>query len=298
MAALLVGATATAAAAVSATGEQVRELARDAAFDPDALRRLKAIDEIDGRPADLGHLLGGASGTEIERRIEVLLRSPAAAAEQTRDPGAARAEARAILRDDRYRPDEIPRPFRGPLEWIADRLEPVGNVIDAVFGWLGDVFGALASGTPGGAGTLWTIVGLAVVAAVWAQTQRVVERRGAARARRGDAGASQRRDDPRDLERRAAAARARGDHELAVRLLFRAGLLRLVRARAIPARDSLTTGEIRRLLRSPEFDQIGASFDEIAYGRRPATDADSTTARTAWPAVLSELGPRKGGSDV
>ena len=282
--AVLVAAIPGAARAEEATATQVRELAHDAAFDDEALERLRAIDEIDGRPVDLDRLLEGADGKELEQRVEAFL--GAGAAPVAADPDSVRAEARRILSQDRYRPDDIPRPFRGPLEWIAARLEPVGDAIDAVYGWITDVLAALAAGTPGGAATLWTILGLLVVAAVAAQTRRVVERRGADRAREAAAADALRSDDPRELEKRAAAARARGEHERAVRLLFRAGVLRLARARAIPARDSLTTGEMRRLLRSPDFDRIGTSFDEIAYGRRPATDADSRSAREAWAELL------------
>ena len=282
--ALLVAAMPGVARAEEATAAQVRELAQDAPFDDEAFERLRAIDEIDGQPVDLDRLLEGAEGVELEQRVEALLGSPDTPV--TADPDTARAEARRILSQDRYRPDDIPRPFRGPLEWIAERLEPVGDAIDAVYGWITDVLRALAAGTPGGAATLWTLLGLLVVAAVAAQTRRVVERRGADSARETAAADALRSDDPRELEKRAAAARARGDHELAVRLLFRAGVLRLARARAIPARDSLTTGEIRRLLRSPDFDRIGTSFDEIAYGRRPATDADSRSAREAWAELV------------
>lgn len=284
VAALLLFAIAAPASAREASAEEVQTLARDAAFDDDALQELRSIDEIDGRAADLDRLLEGANGEEITERVETLLGSPGLG--DNHDPEALRAEARRILSQDRYRGEDIPRPFRRLLEWMADRLEPVGNVIDAIYGWIGDILSTLAAGTPGGAATLWTLIGLVVVAAVAAQTKRVVERRGKTRAQEAATAEALRSDDPRELEKRAAAARARGEHELAVRLLFRAGVLRLAKARVIPARDSLTTGEIRRLLRSPHFDRIGTSFDQIAYGRRPATDADSSAAREAWSALL------------
>ena len=278
------------ASATEATRDDVLRLAHDATFDDDALRRLRDIDEIDGRPVDLDHLLSGAEGAEVEQRVATLLQTAPEPVPVTRDAAAERAAARRIVAQDRYQPDEIPRPFRGPLEWIADRLEPLGNAIDAIFRWIASVFSAAAGGVAGGAATIWTLIGLVVVTIVAIQTKKVVERRGRA-GPRGDAHAfaGDRGDDPRDLERRAATARAAGDHELAVRLLFRAGLLRLARARAIPARRSLTTGEIRRLLGSPAFDEIGTSFDAIAYGRRPATESDSDAARTGWSDVLNKV---------
>ena len=280
---------AIAAPASAATSSEVLELARDAAFDDDALERLRAIDEIDGRAVDLERLLEGADRTEVAQRVAALLPQPPAEPRPAPDPDAERAEAERILEQDRYQPEEIPRPFRGPLEWIADRLEPVGNAFDALFRWVVDLFRSLANRTPGGAATLWTLAGLVIVGLVAMQTKRIIERRGHSRTEesmRAEAGRGV--DDPRELERRAAAARAAGDHDLAVRLLFRAGVLRLARDRKIPARTSLTTGEIARLLHSPEFDRIGRSFDEIAYGRRPATGTDSDAARTGWSRVLQE----------
>jgi len=285
VATLFVLAVPAAAEAREATGAEVRQLAGDAVFDDEALRDLRRVDEVDGRAANLDRLLEGASGEEIVQRVDALLQDPGAPA-AARDAAADRAEARRIIAQDRYRPDDIPRPFRGPLEWIAQRLEPVGEAITDFYRWVGQLFRTLARGTPGGAATLWTLAGLAVVAAAAAQTNRLIARRNKTRAEGGADDNTRRGDDPRELERRAAAARSRGEHDLAVRLLFRAGLLRLARAQVIPARDSLTTGDVRRLLASPEFDRIGISFDEIAYGRRRATDADSRSARDAWSQLL------------
>ena len=44
---------------------------------------------------------------------------------QAVDPDSARADVRDILDDRRFRSDPAPRPFRGPLRWLGDRLEPV-----------------------------------------------------------------------------------------------------------------------------------------------------------------------------
>ena len=286
---LLVAVPATASAA-EATRDEVARWAEDAAFDDDALGRLNDVDSIDGEAVDLERLIAGAEGAELEQRIDTLLEELGGEPLAERDPAAARAEAERILAQDRYQPEDIPRPFRGPLEWIADRLEPVGNAIDSFFGWIAGVFRSIADGTPGGAATLWTVIGLAIVGFVIVQTRRVIERRGRTRAADAAGISSPGDEDPRELERRAAAARAAGDHELEVRLLFRAGVLRLARARVIPARRSLTTGEIRRMLASSDLDVIGRSFDEIAYGGRPATGSDGDDARTRWSRVLHEVG--------
>lgn len=281
---------ATTAAAAEVTRSEALELANDAAFDDEALRRLRAIDSIDGQPVDMERLVAGAEGDEYLQRVEALV-EPGIEPDAARDPAADKAVAKEILAHDRFQPDEIPRPFRGPLEWIAERLEPVRNAIDSFFGWIARLFSTVARGTPGGAATLWTLLGLVVVAVVVWQTRRVIERRNEQGPEpEGDA-VSLQVDDPRELERRAAAARDRGEHDLAVRLLFRAGLLRLARARVIPARPSLTTGQLRSLLSMPEFDALGRTFDEIAYGRRPATDADSAAARSGWTDVIQRAKP-------
>ena len=60
--------------------------------------------------------------------------------------------------------------------------------------------------------------------------------------------------DPKTLERQADAAEASGDLEAALRLRFRAGLLRLDRRGAIEFRPSISTHEVRRAVRSEDFD--------------------------------------------
>ena len=106
-------------------------------------------------------------------------------------------------------------------------------------------------------------------------------RRSAAAARAARAHSTA-REDPRDLEREAERAAAAGEWETAVRLRFRAGLLRLDARDVIEYRPSLTTGEVRRAIFSPAFDRVGDDFDEIAYGGRPAGEADERASREGW----------------
>jgi hypothetical protein len=98
--------------------------------------------------------------------------------------------------------------------------------------------------------------------------------------------------EPGDLERKADEAERNGDLELALRLRFRAGLLRLGYADVVPLRDSLTSGEARRRLRLPEFDLIAATFDEVVYGRRAPVRDDLEQARSGWPRVLQAVTAR------
>jgi hypothetical protein len=193
------------------------------------------------------------------------------------DPDAAREEARAILGDRRYQEDPAPRPFRGPLEWIGERLEPIGR-------WLGDIFGAVPV-------WVWPAFGITLVALIilWAvrRADRVRTRTAA-----GVEADAAKPEDPVELERAAAVAEQAGDFERAVRLRFRAGLLRLGRRGAIDYRPSVTTAEVRRELVSERFERLAGTFEHVAYGGRPATPPDADEARTNWPQVLEESAPR------
>ena len=95
-------------------------------------------------------------------------------------------------------------------------------------------------------------------------------------------------EDPHQLERAAERAERDGDWELAVRLRFRAGLLRLDRRRVLVYRPSLTTGEVARATGSRSFAEIGDRFDAIVYGGRPAEQEDAEAAKRGWAAVLTE----------
>ena len=100
------------------------------------------------------------------------------------------------------------------------------------------------------------------------------------------------RADPGRLEREADAAERRGDLDVALRLRFRAGLLRLDRAGAIHFRPSITTGQVARRLRLPSFDDLAITFDAVAYGGRHASATDLQSARAEWPRVLERAAPR------
>ncbi len=94
-------------------------------------------------------------------------------------------------------------------------------------------------------------------------------------------------EDPSALEQEAQAAEARGAFEHAVRLRFRAGLLRLGSRAAIEYRPSLLTAEVASRLHSPQFDSLAESFERIAYGGAGARSDDADAAREGWRSVLS-----------
>lgn len=194
-------------------------------------------------------------------------------------PAQAREHAQAILRERRFHGSDVPRPFHSVLVWLGDRLRPVGRLFDRV-----------ASHIPGGSYTLWAILAGGVVVLAAVLSARVASRRAAAELERGERARLPRDVDPRRLEHEADEAERAGEPARALRLRFRAGLLRLGRARVVPLRESLTSGEARRLVRLPEFDRLARTHDEVVYGGRPAQQADAVEARETWPRVLTAKG--------
>jgi Domain of unknown function (DUF4129) len=265
------------ATAAEATGAEVRALAARAADDPAALAELRAIDVVDGRRIDLRAALAGAEGEELRGRLTVLAQGGAEVA----GGGSPREAAERILSERRFHESEVPRPFHGILEWLGD-----------TFGFVGRPFGWLADHVPGGPVAMWVAFGAAAIALAVFVARRTASRR----AGRGLALARERRHaeatDPRELERRADEAERRGDLETTVRLRFRAGLLRLGRKEVIPLRESLTSGQVRRLIRLREFDRLARDHDEIAYGGRAASRDDAEAARSGWPVVVAKAAPR------
>jgi hypothetical protein len=193
------------------------------------------------------------------------------------DPAEARDDAAQILRGRRFRDDPAPRPLRGPLEWLGDRLRDLGEAI-------GDVLRAVPGPTWA---AIATAVLLGVAAFVW-WLLRMHRSASSGRWTGSSASHAAAREDPRALEREADDAERSGDLERALRLRFRAGLLRLDERGAIRYRPSLTTGELRGLLGSETFDDLAARFEQVVYGRQPAAAADVEAARANWPRVVED----------
>lgn len=265
-------------AGVEVTADDLRRLAARAASDPGAAEALRRVERVDGRPVDLGRALDGAAGDELAARLAALGADGAGAPPAA---SAARDQAAQILEGRRFNPSPVPRPFRGVLrrlgEWARPLTRPVGRL------WAEVADNALAAAALG----TTVLVASALVAA------RLVGRRSAAGiGRPRPPGGPERHDDPEELERRAAAAEAAGDLRTALRLRFRAGLLRLDRAGAIVDRPALTTGELARHLSLPPLPELAAAFEEVAYGGRPATPDDVAAARAGWPRVVAGAGRR------
>jgi len=198
------------------------------------------------------------------------------------DPDVARRDAQHILSDHRFRSSPTPRPLRGPLRRLGDRIEsvfgPLGRLLARVPGW-----GWLVA--------LGLVVS-AVAVIAWRATRRRRGRTTRAPAAKVARVAPDDAEDPDDLERAADAAERDCDLARALRLRFRAGLLRLGDRGAIRYRPSVTTGEVRRTLGSRRFDDLAGAFEAVTYGGRPAERPDVDASRREWPSVLEEAGRR------
>lgn len=274
VAALVLAAPAT-ASAEAVSGAELTALAEGAATgDPSDRQRLLAVDEVDGRPVAVREALAGAKGGEIIERARLIAASTGT--EPANAPAGARRDAQAILDNRRYKGARIPRPLAGPIAWLGDRIQPAVD-------WIDDA----GRDVPGGPIVLWLALAGFVLTAAGAVTSQTIRRRALAieRARTAALPATE---DPHQLERAADRAERDGDWELAVRLRFRAGLLRLDRRRVLVYRPSLTTGDVARATGSRSFAEIGDRFDAIVYGGRAAEQEDAEAAKRGWAAVLSE----------
>ena len=264
----------TDAAAQAVTSAELTALAERAATDDAARERLLAVETVDGRPVAVREALAGARGEQLARRARLVAASIAPAGEAT-PADEHRRQARDVLEQRRFHGADLPRPFAGVAEWIGDQLRRVTDWIDARGG-----------GVPGGPPVLWTLLAAAILLLATGFTSVTIRRRALA-IERARAAALPATEDPRALESEAERAERDGDWERAVRLRFRAGLLRLDRRRVIVYRPSLTTGEVARAIDSPAFREIGDRFDAIAYGGRPAERDDAEHARRGWAEVLA-----------
>jgi hypothetical protein len=198
-----------------------------------------------------------------------------------RSAAGARREAARILRGPDFRARETPRPLRGVLQWIGERLEPLGRPFRAVGDRVADdpIVAAVAA---------VVVVAVAVVAALLLVRRRSLALLEDGGGRRG----GRERQTPAELERLAEAAERKGEHEGALRLRFRAGLLRLDEAGALSYRPSMTTGAVTRQVVSPVLEELAATLEEVVYGERLATPEDVATARLRWPEALVEARAR------
>ena len=191
----------------------------------------------------------------------------AAAARPRRRRRRARARRRATSSAGRrFSPPEVPGPFRGVLERLADWLAPVLDLIPA----LDDLHARRPAGRLGAA----RAAGRRGRRACVAGRERCAARAGAR--------AGARRRAPRRARSRgpgrARAPRARGGGARRARARAAARLPRRARAARPPRRDRAAPVALDRRGRARAatrrtFDRAAARFDEVVYGRRPAAAA-------------------------
>jgi hypothetical protein len=195
----------------------------------------------------------------------------------------AREQAHAILTEGRFHSAAVPHPLHGVLEAIGEALEEA-------LALLPDAVGSLGTTVPGGSLVVWLLLTAMLLALIV-----LLGTRGTRRALDSgrDAPLS---DDARDpvsaaqLLREASAAERDGRAEDAVRLHFRRGLLLLLESERLDVAPAMLNTEVSRALRSELFDTLARTFEEIAYGGRPATAQDAQDSRRGWSALLKAMG--------
>jgi hypothetical protein len=197
-------------------------------------------------------------------------------------PEAARRAASSILGEDRFHSPPVPNPLHGALVWV-------GRALSDPFNALGRLVTRIGASVPGGVAGAWAIGALVLIVAV-----ALVARR---RARNKLGAESQparqaRRAGPAELERDAVLAEAAARWEEAVRLRFRAGILRLGESLELASTDTTPNQVIGQIVHSARFDSLAERFDEVAYGGHQATAADADRQRREWSQLLVDAGRR------
>jgi hypothetical protein len=200
-------------------------------------------------------------------------------------PAAAHRAAMAILAEGRFHQPPVPDPLHGVVAWV-------GNAVLDPFNAIGRLVSHLGRDFPGGVAGVWAVGGALLMFAVWLLFVR------RARFQLGQALdldstlAGVRRQTPAELERQAAIAERAQHWDDAVRLRFRAGILRLGEELELTSTETVPNHMIGRLLRSRRFDSLAERFDDVAYGGGAATAADAEQQRSEWPELLNEAGRR------
>lgn len=195
----------------------------------------------------------------------------------------ARERARRILQEDRFQPE------KETGNWLTDLRDWLGDRLEGPFRALGDVLRPIwefAQTIPGS-----LLLGGVVISLVFLVAMKAIKNRAPSK-RQAPAGSVLEYDthtDPSDLERQADQAEAAGDMALAVRLRFRAGLIRIRDADVVDIRSFQTTSQLRRAIPARSFSPVADQFEEIIYGGRTATADDATMARECWRQVLREV---------
>ena len=270
LAMIAVIALAPVALARDVSDEEFGVLAQRARTDPAALQQLRDVSSVDGVPVNIDRVLAGASPADVDARLRSLsVRGGGAQVHASSE----RDNATRILSGRKYQEAKAPKPFAGPLHSLGDWLDRnIGRHL------------------PGGSDTLKVIFAVLLLSVLIAIVVLLSRRREKARSPQVAVRESMEApESAKTLERRADEAERAGDLATAIRLRFRAGLLRLDDAGAIEYSPHLTAGQARRTLHNTSFDVVASSFEEVTYGGRTPTPVDAAASKDGWGNVLKQV---------
>lgn len=189
---------------------------------------------------------------------------------------AAHRAAQSILSEARFHSSSVPDPLHGFLVWLGKAAsDPLGGV--------NSVADRLGSSFPGGISALWVAAAILVLVGTGVfAVRRAKTRLGATQPL--TSGPRQR---PAELERAAERAEREGRWDDAVRLRFRAGLLRLGERDGARYAETTPNHSLARTLGSEPLEELSSRFDEVVYGGDEATEDDADRQRRTWPEVLA-----------
>ena len=250
-----------------------------AASDPAALAQLREIDRVDGAPVDLARRArrrararssSAPRGARRRRRAPVATSPAARSRRGGRDPGAGRSTS---------------RPGRRARSAACSTGSATGSSRSGGrSSWLAEPDPGRRASRSGRSSARSSCSRAAFVAV------RLGAPAAAASSSSGSAGrAAERAIDPRELEQLADEAEDARRARAALRLRFRAGLVRLAALRAVPQPETLTSRQLvraARLARSSAGSPAISTRSSTAAGRPPRADVE--TAREGWPQVLRE----------
>jgi hypothetical protein len=155
----------------------------------------------------------------------------------------------------------------------------VDHVFHPVSGPLSDVFGSW-----------WPLLVLFIALLAGVIVGRILIRRRAVPGRKVTGQINMPADeDPDELEVRARQAERDGDLQAAVRLRFRAGVIRLERMGVVHRAPTRTDRELSRSLHSVTFDALASDLESIVYGGAPATEQQAADALSGWHTITLEV---------
>jgi hypothetical protein len=180
---------------------------------------------------------------------------------------------------------------------LAGALHRIGHWLDDLFGpigrWIEDhLLQPTAHGFKLAFGGWWPYAAGAIAVAAGALAAYLLTKRRARRSAVSSAGGAwhgPQEEDADELEREAAEAERQSELERAIRLRFRAGLVRLEHQGVIEHRDVLTTQQLKRTVNSVTFAGLATDLERIVYGGSTATTESVAAARDGWRRVPDEL---------